>query len=54
MVIAQVGIPLDELPTVTALVSSAPSLGGVLGVGIVGTSKSMSEMCDNITCNTPV
>ncbi|KAF9455770.1 hypothetical protein BDZ94DRAFT_1242020, partial [Collybia nuda] len=42
MVIAQVGLPPDELPTVTALVSSAPSLGGVLGVGIVGTSKSES------------
>jgi hypothetical protein len=39
MVIAQVGLPPDELPTVTALVSSAPSLGGVLGVGIIGTSK---------------
>jgi hypothetical protein len=37
MVIAQVGLPPDELSTVTALVSTAPNLGGVLGVGIVGT-----------------
>jgi hypothetical protein len=37
MLIAQVGLPPDELSTVTALVSSAPNLGGVLGVGIVGT-----------------
>ncbi|KAF5383203.1 hypothetical protein D9615_004935 [Tricholomella constricta] len=37
MVIAQVGLPTDELSTVTALVGSSPNLGGVLGVGIVGT-----------------
>ncbi|GLB39226.1 putative MFS general substrate transporter [Lyophyllum shimeji] len=36
MVIAQVGIPTNELSTVTALVGASPSLGGVLGVGIIG------------------
>lgn len=40
MVIAQVGLPSDQLSTVTALVGSAPNLGGVLGVGIIGTSTS--------------
>ncbi|KAG6909102.1 hypothetical protein DXG01_001976 [Tephrocybe rancida] len=37
MVIAQAGLPSKELSTVTALVGSTPSLGGVLGVGIIGT-----------------
>ncbi|KAG7092115.1 hypothetical protein E1B28_008489 [Marasmius oreades] len=37
MVIAQVGVPADELSTVTALVGSAPSLGGTLGVAALGT-----------------
>ncbi|EEB89273.1 hypothetical protein MPER_12645 [Moniliophthora perniciosa FA553] len=36
MVIAQVGIPADELSTVTALVGCAPNLGGTLGVAAVG------------------
>ncbi|KAJ7584656.1 major facilitator superfamily domain-containing protein [Mycena floridula] len=36
MVIAQVGLPSHVLATVTALVGSSPTLGGVLGVGIVG------------------
>ncbi|KAH8810400.1 major facilitator superfamily domain-containing protein [Flagelloscypha sp. PMI_526] len=37
MVIAQNNLPLDILPTTTALISTAPALGGVLGVGITGT-----------------
>ncbi|KAF8067909.1 major facilitator superfamily domain-containing protein [Lyophyllum atratum] len=37
MIIAQVGLPTDELSTVTALVGTSPNLGGVLGVGIIGT-----------------
>ncbi|KAH8831959.1 hypothetical protein DL96DRAFT_1459966 [Flagelloscypha sp. PMI_526] len=37
MVIAQNNLPLDILPTTTALISTAPPLGGVLGIGIVGT-----------------
>ncbi|KAJ3768464.1 hypothetical protein FB446DRAFT_766633 [Lentinula raphanica] len=37
MVIAQVGLPPDELSTVTALVGAAPTLGGTLGVAVVGT-----------------
>ncbi|KAH8810501.1 major facilitator superfamily domain-containing protein [Flagelloscypha sp. PMI_526] len=37
MIIAQNNLPLDILPTTTALISTAPPLGGVLGVGIVGT-----------------
>ncbi|KAK7464902.1 hypothetical protein VKT23_006111 [Stygiomarasmius scandens] len=37
MVIAQVGLPADELSTVTALVGSAPTLGGTLGVAVIGT-----------------
>ncbi|KIP03645.1 hypothetical protein PHLGIDRAFT_110595 [Phlebiopsis gigantea 11061_1 CR5-6] len=37
MVIPQAGLPSDLLPTVTAFVSALPNLGGVLGVGIVGT-----------------
>ncbi|KAE9399713.1 MFS general substrate transporter [Gymnopus androsaceus JB14] len=37
MVIAQVGLPADELSTVTALVGAAPTLGGTLGVAVVGT-----------------
>ncbi|SJL03102.1 uncharacterized protein ARMOST_06448 [Armillaria ostoyae] len=36
MVIAQIGLPADYLSTVTALVGTAPTLGGVLGVAIVG------------------
>ncbi|KAK0440828.1 major facilitator superfamily domain-containing protein [Armillaria borealis] len=35
MVIAQIGLPADYLSTVTALVGTAPTLGGVLGVAIV-------------------
>jgi len=37
MVIAQVGLSNDLLPTVTAFISATPNLGGVLGVAIVGT-----------------
>ncbi|KAI0074808.1 MFS general substrate transporter [Panus rudis PR-1116 ss-1] len=37
LLIAQVGLPSDLLPTVTAMVSATPNLGGVLGVGIIGT-----------------
>ncbi|CAL1697219.1 unnamed protein product [Somion occarium] len=37
LVIAQIGLPEDLLPTVTALISATPNLGGVLGVGIIGT-----------------
>lgn len=37
MVIPQAGLPADLLPTVTAFISALPNLGGVLGVGIVGT-----------------
>ncbi|KAI0791869.1 major facilitator superfamily domain-containing protein [Abortiporus biennis] len=37
IVIAQVGLGSDLLPTVTAFISATPNLGGVLGVGIVGT-----------------
>ncbi|KAF7795452.1 hypothetical protein EIP86_006613 [Pleurotus ostreatoroseus] len=37
MVIPQAGLPPDLLPTVTAFISATPNLGGVLGVGIVGT-----------------
>ncbi|KAF8660476.1 hypothetical protein AX16_001618 [Volvariella volvacea WC 439] len=36
-VIPQVGIPEEELSTVTAIISTSASLGGVLGVAIVGT-----------------
>ncbi|KAK0232743.1 major facilitator superfamily domain-containing protein [Armillaria fumosa] len=36
IVIAQIGLPADYLSTVTALVGTAPTLGGVLGVAIVG------------------
>jgi len=36
VVVAQVGVPRDELSTVTALVSAVPNLGGVLGIGIIG------------------
>ncbi|KAF5389983.1 hypothetical protein D9757_003741 [Collybiopsis confluens] len=36
MIIAQVGIPADELSTVTALIGAAPTLGGTLGVAVVG------------------
>ncbi|KAK7031292.1 hypothetical protein VNI00_013546 [Paramarasmius palmivorus] len=36
MVIAQVGIPADELSTVTAFVGCAPNLGGTLGVAAIG------------------
>ncbi|KIJ50053.1 hypothetical protein M422DRAFT_160142 [Sphaerobolus stellatus SS14] len=37
VVIAQIGIPSDLLSTVTAFVSTMASLGGVLGVAIIGT-----------------
>ncbi|GJF00175.1 MFS general substrate transporter [Phanerochaete sordida] len=37
MVIPQAGLPNDLLPTVTAFISALPNLGGVLGVGIIGT-----------------
>lgn len=37
MVIPQAGLPSDLLPTVTAFISALPNLGGVLGVGIIGT-----------------
>ncbi|KAH8091402.1 major facilitator superfamily domain-containing protein [Cristinia sonorae] len=37
LVIAQAGLPNAVLPTVTAWISSTPNLGGVLGVGIIGT-----------------
>ncbi|KIK70070.1 hypothetical protein GYMLUDRAFT_34532 [Collybiopsis luxurians FD-317 M1] len=37
MVIAQVGVPADELSTVTALVGATPTLGGTLGVPVIGT-----------------
>ena len=37
MVIPQAGLSSDLLPTVTAFISALPNLGGVLGVGIVGT-----------------
>lgn len=36
---AQAGLPSDLLPTVTAFISATPNLGGVLGVGIIGTGK---------------
>ena len=37
MVIPQAGVSKDLLPTVTAVISATPNLGGVLGVGIIGT-----------------
>ncbi|KAH8832036.1 major facilitator superfamily domain-containing protein [Flagelloscypha sp. PMI_526] len=37
MVLAQNNVPLDILPTTTALISTATPLGGVLGIAIVGT-----------------
>ncbi|KAG5637006.1 hypothetical protein H0H81_006150 [Sphagnurus paluster] len=49
LVIAQVGLPKNELSTVTALVSSAPNLGGVLGVGVVGTGTSSRSLITNLT-----
>jgi len=36
IVVAQVGVPREELSTVTALIGTTPNLGGVLGVGIIG------------------
>lgn len=39
MVIAQIGLPADVLPTVTALVGTSPTLGGTFGVGVIGTSE---------------
>ena len=42
IVIAQVGLEPDLLPTVTAFISATPNLGGVLGVGIVGTGTHQS------------
>lgn len=41
MVIPQAGLPPDLLPTVTAFISATPNLGGVLGVGIIGTGMSL-------------
>uniref|UniRef100_A0A0W0G3E0 Uncharacterized protein n=1 Tax=Moniliophthora roreri TaxID=221103 RepID=A0A0W0G3E0_MONRR len=35
MIIAQVGIPVDEPSVVTASVYHAPNLGGILGVAVV-------------------
>ena len=43
-VVAQVGLPRDELSTVTALISSVPNLGGVLGVGIIGNGDCL-DLC---------
>ncbi|TCD62518.1 hypothetical protein EIP91_006767, partial [Steccherinum ochraceum] len=37
LVMAQAGLSPGILPTVTAWISSTPNLGGVLGVGIIGT-----------------
>lgn len=37
IVIPQAGLHKDVLPTVTAVISATPNLGGVLGVGIIGT-----------------
>lgn len=42
MVITQVGLPADELSTVTALIGTAPALGGTLGVAVIGTGKPLS------------
>lgn len=39
MIIPQAGVSKELLPTVTAVISATPNLGGVLGVGIVGTSE---------------
>ncbi len=39
MVIAQAGLPAEQLPTVTAFTSATPNLAGVLGVGIIGTGE---------------
>lgn len=36
MVIPQVGLPEDLLSTVTALIGAVPTLGGVIGVAVVG------------------
>ena len=45
MVIPQVGLPADLLPTVTAFIAATPNLGGVLGVGIIGTGTSHYLLC---------
>ncbi|KAI0777913.1 major facilitator superfamily domain-containing protein [Irpex lacteus] len=37
VIIPQAGVSKDLLPTVTAVISATPNLGGVLGVGIIGT-----------------
>lgn len=37
VVIPQAGLHRDLLPTVTAVISATPNLGGVLGVGVIGT-----------------
>lgn len=36
VLIAQAGLQAELLPTVTAFLSATPTLGGVLGVGIIG------------------
>jgi hypothetical protein len=38
VIITQAGVRKDILPTVTAVISATPNLGGVLGVGAIGTS----------------
>lgn len=40
MSIAQAGLPASQLPTVTALIGSSPSLGGTVGVALIGTVTS--------------
>jgi hypothetical protein len=51
MVIAQVGLPADELSSVTVLVSSARNIGGVLGIGIIGTRRcNMPSIDTGSTC----
>ena len=41
VIIPQAGVSKDLLPTVTAVISATPNLGGVLGVGIIGTGESL-------------
>jgi len=48
LVIGQVGLDADILPTVTALLGTAPTLGGVLGVGIIGTSELVLSLLNGI------
>ena len=45
MIIPQAGLPPDLLPTVTAFISATPNLGGVLGVGVIGTGTSRHLHC---------